>query len=109
MPTKLIDSHCHLDNEQFNADREAVIDRALAAGVERMVVIRPGEVPPDLEAGIRLADRRESIYATVGVHPHDASKATPETYKRLAELLKHPKVVALGEIGLAYNYNHSPG
>jgi TatD DNase family protein len=104
----LVDSHCHLDNEQFNADREAVIDRALAAGVERMVVIGTGEGPPDLEAGIRLADRYPAIYATVGIHPHDASKAAPETYTRLKELLQHPKVVALGEIGLDYHYDHSP-
>jgi TatD DNase family protein len=103
-----IDSHCHLDNARFDPDREAVIDRALAAGVERMLVIGTGEGPPDLEAGIRLADRHEPIYATAGIHPHDASKATPETYKRLAELLKHPKVVALGEIGLDYHYDHSP-
>jgi TatD DNase family protein len=104
----MIDSHCHLDNPQFDPDREAVIERALAAGVERMVVIGTGEGPPDLEAGIRLADRHEPIYATVGIHPHDASKATPETYKRLTELLKHPKVVALGEVGLDYHYDHSP-
>ena len=104
----MIDSHCHLDNPQFDADREAVIERALAAGIERMVVIGTGEGPPDLEAGIRLADHYKSIYATVGVHPHDASKATPETFGLLAELLKHPKVVALGEIGLDYHYDHSP-
>jgi TatD DNase family protein len=104
----VIDSHCHLDNPQFDPDREAVIDRALAAGVERMLVIGTGEGPPDLEAGIRLADNHEAIYATVGIHPHDAAKATPDTYKRLAELLKHPKVVALGEIGLDYHYDHSP-
>ncbi|MBZ5631837.1 MAG: TatD family hydrolase [Acidobacteriia bacterium] len=104
----LVDSHCHLDNPQFDPDREAVIDRALAAGVERMVVIGTGDGPPDLEAGIRLADRYPSIYATVGIHPHDASKATPETYARLKELLKHPKVIALGEIGLDYHYDHSP-
>ena len=104
----LVDSHCHLDNEQFNHDREAVIERALAAGVERMVVIGTGEGPPDLEAGIRLADSHDPIYATVGIHPHDASKATPETYKRLRELLAHPKVIALGEIGLDYHYDHSP-
>ena len=103
-----IDSHCHLDNPQFDPDREAVIDRALAAGVERMMVIGTGEGPPDLEAGIRLADTHETIYATVGVHPHDASKATVETYGRLRELLKHPKVLALGEIGLDYHYDHSP-
>jgi TatD DNase family protein len=104
----VIDSHCHLDNPQFDPDRDAVIGRALAAGVERMLVIGTGEGPPDLEAGIRLADRHEPIYATVGIHPHDASKATPETYKRLGELLKHSKVVALGEIGLDYHYDHSP-
>jgi len=103
-----IDSHCHLDNPQFDPDREAVIDRALAAGVERMVVIGTGEGPPDLEAGIRLADRHEPIYATVGIHPHDASKASPATYTRLRELLQHPKVIALGEIGLDYHYDHSP-
>jgi len=105
---KLVDSHCHLDNPQFDPDRESVIQRALAAGIERMVVIGTGDGPPDLEAGIRLADRYEPIYATVGIHPHDASKATPETYQRLAEFLMHPKVVALGEIGLDYHYDHSP-
>src|SRR6266478_1274636 len=104
----MIDSHCHLDNEQFDADREAVIERALAAGVEHMVAIGTGEGPPDLEAGIRLADRYPAFYATVGVHPHDAAKATPETSKNLAALLAHPKVVALGEIGLDYHYDHSP-
>jgi len=104
----LVDSHCHLDNPQFDPDREAVIDRALAAGVERMVVIGTGDGPPDLEAGIRLADRHEPIYATVGIHPHDASKASPATYTRLRELLQHPKVIALGEIGLDYHYDHSP-
>jgi TatD DNase family protein len=104
----VIDSHCHLDNPQFDPDREAVIDRALAAGIERMMVIGSGDGPPDLEAGIRLADSHEPIYATVGVHPHDAAKATPDTYKQLKELLKHPKVLALGEIGLDYHYDHSP-
>jgi TatD DNase family protein len=104
----LVDSHCHLDSEQFDADREAVIERALAAGVDRMVAIGTGGGPPDLEAGVRLADRYPAFYATVGVHPHDASKAGPETYARLAALLRHPKVVALGEIGLDYHYDHSP-
>jgi TatD DNase family protein len=104
----LADSHCHLDHEQFDADREAVIERALAAGVERMVAIGTGDGPPDLETGIRLADRYPEIYATVGVHPHDAGKASAETFQRLAELLRHPKVVALGEIGLDYHYDFSP-
>src|ERR1700682_4375224 len=104
----LIDSHCHLDSEQFDADREAVIERALAAGVECMVAIGSGDGPPDLEAGVRLADRYSSIYATIGVHPHDAAKADGETYRRLAELGEHAKVVAIGEIGLDYHYDHSP-
>ncbi len=103
-----IDSHCHLDNEQFNPDRDETIQRALDAGVELMVVIGTGDGPPDLEAGIRLADRHAPIYCTVGVHPHDAAKATPETFKNLEELLKHPKAVAIGEIGLDYHYDHSP-
>jgi len=104
----LADSHCHLDHEQFDADREAVIARALDAGVEYMVAIGTGDGPPDLETGIRLADNHAAIYATVGVHPHEASKAQPETFRHLAELLRHPKVVALGEIGLDYHYDFSP-
>lgn len=103
-----IDSHCHLDNEQFDSDRDAVIQRALDAGVERMVVIGTGEGPPDLEAGIRLADKHDPVYCTVGVHPHDAAKATAETVRELERLLSHPKVIALGEIGLDYHYDHSP-
>lgn len=104
----LIDSHCHLDHEQFNPDRDAVIERAIEAGVDRMLAIGTGDGPPDLEPGIRLADRHSAIYATVGVHPHEARKATPETYRQLAELLRHPKVMALGEIGLDYHYDFSP-
>jgi TatD DNase family protein len=105
---KLIDSHCHLDNEQFNSDRDAVVQRAIDAGVEHMVAIGTGEGPPDLEAGIRLADRYPQFYCTVGVHPHDASKASAETYARLADLTAHPKVIAIGEMGLDYHYDHSP-
>jgi TatD DNase family protein len=104
----LVDTHCHLDNEQFDADREAVIERALAAGVERMMAIGTGEGPPDLEAAIRLADRYSFIYATIGVHPHDASKAKDETFHHLRELMRHPKVLAIGEIGLDYHYDFSP-
>jgi TatD DNase family protein len=104
----VIDSHCHLDSEQFDEDRDSAIQRALEAGVETMVAIGTGDGPPDLEAGIRLADRYPSFYATVGVHPHDASKATPETFDHLRQLLTHPKVIAIGEIGLDYHYDFSP-
>lgn len=104
----LIDSHCHLDSKEFDADRNAVIERALAAGVERMLAIGTGEGPPDLEAGMRLADSDSHFLATAGIHPHDAAKATPEIFKRLSETLAHPKVVALGEIGLDYHYDFAP-
>jgi TatD DNase family protein len=104
----LTDSHCHLDHEQFQGDREAVIERARAAGVECMMAIGTGDGPPDLEAGIRLADRYPFIYATVAVHPHEASKATDETFLRLRELAAHPKVLAIGEMGLDYHYDFSP-
>src|SRR5579872_275162 len=105
---RLIDSHCHLDSEQFNDDREAVIERALAAGVETMVAIGSGDGPPDLEVAIRLADRYPFVYATIGVHPHDASKAAPETFAQLERLARHPKVLGVGEIGLDYHYDFSP-
>jgi TatD DNase family protein len=103
-----IDSHCHLDSDQFDEDREQVIERALAAGVSHMVAIGTGNGPPDLEAGIRLAARHEFFYATVGVHPHDAAKATEETFHHLSGLTQHPKVIAIGEIGLDYHYDFSP-
>jgi TatD DNase family protein len=104
----MIDSHCHLDSADFDDDRDAAIERALAAGVEHMMAIGTGNGPPDLEAGIRLAERHAAFYATVGIHPHDASKAGPADLDRMAALLAHPKVLAVGEIGLDYHYDFSP-
>ncbi len=106
--TGLVDTHCHLDDEQFSADRDAVIERALAAGVSRMVAIGTGNGPPDLEVAIRLADRYDSMLATTGVHPHNAAQAGEETLIRLRELARHPKVIAMGEIGLDYHYDFAP-
>jgi len=105
---KLVDSHCHLDDPKFDEDREQAIERARAAGVERMLAIGTGNGPPDLEVALRLADRYDFLYATVGVHPHDAAKATEETFARLRRLAAHPKVLAIGEIGLDYHYDFSP-
>jgi TatD DNase family protein len=105
---KLVDSHCHLDDQQFDADREEAIQRARAAGVEAMMAIGTGNGPPDLEAAVRLADRYPFIHATVGVHPHDAAKATEETFATLRQLADYPKVQAIGEIGLDYHYDFSP-
>jgi TatD DNase family protein len=104
---RLVDSHVHLDDSKFDADREQTIERALAAGVECMMAIGTGD-PSDLEVAVRQADRYPFIYATIGVHPHDASKATPETWTRMRELAAHPKVLAVGEIGLDYHYDFSP-
>jgi TatD DNase family protein len=105
---RLVDSHTHLDDSQFESDREQVIERALAAGVDCMLAVGTGSGPPDLEAGVRLAEKYPFLYATVGVHPHDASKASPDTFAQLRALAAHPKVVAIGEIGLDYHYDLSP-
>jgi TatD DNase family protein len=104
----IIDSHCHLDDSSFDEDREQVLVRAGQAGVGLLLAIGTGDGPPDLEAATRLAAQHEFVYATVGVHPHDARKATPETFNRLAALCEHPKVLALGEMGLDYHYDNSP-
>ena len=105
---RLVDSHVHLDDSKFDAAREQTIERALAAGVECMMAIGTGGGPPDLEVAVRQAERHPFIYATIGVHPHDASKATPETFARMRQLAAHPKVLAVGEIGLDYHYDFSP-
>ncbi|MGI8992491.1 MAG: TatD family hydrolase [Bryobacteraceae bacterium] len=104
----LVDSHCHLDDQKFQPDLEAVLGRAADIGVERMLAIGTGNGPPDLEAAIRLADRYPQIFATAGIHPHDASKTVEATFDNLRKLLDHPKVLALGEIGLDYHYDFSP-
>ena len=105
---KLVDSHCHLDGKPFDADREAVIRRAREAGVEIMVAIGSGDGPPDLKAGVRLAEQFEFIFATVGVHPHDAAKTLDSAYDEMLSLSENPKVIAIGEIGLDYHYNFAP-
>jgi TatD DNase family protein len=101
---RLVDSHCHLDDAQFAEDRAAVIERAHAAGVDYMLAIGTGNGPPDLEAAVRLAHEWPSIYATAGVHPNDAPKIDGQTFKNLEQLLAHPKVKAIGEIGLDYHW-----
>lgn len=104
----LIDSHCHLDDPRFDGDRDEVLERAREAGLEAVMSIGTGNGPPDLEAGLRLAERYDFVWATVGVHPHDAAKANGGTLPRLEELSQHPKVLAIGEIGLDYYYDNSP-
>ncbi len=105
---EIVDSHCHLDGEKFAGDLDAVLERAARAGVTRILCIGTGDGPPQLDCAIRLAERYEQISATVGVHPHEAAKVTPQTIDHLRELGRHPKVVAFGEIGLDYHYDFSP-
>jgi TatD DNase family protein len=103
----LVDSHCHLDHEQFADGLDGVLARAAEAGVARMLAIGTGDGPPELDRAVALAARYPQVFATVGVHPHDASKATAKTFDDLRALMQEAKVVALGEIGLDFHYNFS--
>lgn len=104
---ELVDSHCHLDDSQFDGDREAVIERARAAGVKYMLSIGTGNGPPDLAAGLRVTERYPFVFATAGVHPNDAEKIAPDTFSNLERLLKHQNIRAVGEIGLDYHWGVS--
>ncbi|NNE67366.1 MAG: TatD family hydrolase [Pyrinomonadaceae bacterium] len=105
----LVDSHCHIDGERFDDDREEVIQRALEAGVLAMVNVGTGS-PRDssFEDTVALTKEYECIYGTVGIHPHDASEYDDSTEERLKELSSNEKILAWGEIGLDYHYDHSP-
>jgi TatD DNase family protein len=104
----LVDSHAHLEGKQFNSDREQVIARAKEAGVQTIVAVGNGDGPGTLDCGIKLAAQYDFIYATVGIHPHEAKLATDADFDELEKLATRPKVIAWGEIGLDYFYDHSP-
>ena len=105
-----IDSHCHLENKRFDSDRAEVFARAKAAGVETLLAIGNGDGPGTgtLDCAIQLAQQYDWVYATVGIHPHEAALATQADFHELERLAKDPKVIAWGEIGLDYYYDHSP-
>ena len=105
---ELIDSHAHIDAEQFTEDREAMLQRARAAGVTTLLAIGTGTGPEQLDSGLPYAEAHDWIYTTVGIHPHEAAKVTLQHLETLTKLAKHPKVIAWGEIGLDYYYDHSP-
>ena len=103
-----IDSHCHLDSPRFDEDRGEVLARARQAGVETVLLIGSGTGPGSLDCAIRIAEPHNWVYATIGIHPHEAHLAKETDFEEMAELAKHPKVLAWGEIGLDYFYDHSP-
>jgi len=104
----LIDSHAHIDFPQFADDREAMLDRARAAGVSTILAIGTGPGPEKLDAALPYAEAHDWIYTSVGIHPHEAKEVKNEHLDTLARLARHPKVIAWGEIGLDYFYDHSP-
>lgn len=100
----LVDTHCHLTDSQFDGDRDAVLERAKAAGVEQIIIISDSAAT---DRTLELA-RGFGLSATAGVHPHEASTWSPETAARIEHALDDPSVVAVGETGLDYHYEHSP-
>lgn len=106
----LIDSHCHIDGEQFDADRDEVVQRAKDAGVAAMLNVGTGDPnSDDFRRAVTVAEKYEGVYASVGVHPHDAKLYDNKAEEHLIGLVKSSKkVIAWGEIGLDYYYDHSP-
>ena len=104
------DSHCHLENKRFDEDRADVFARAHDAGVTVMLAIGNGDGPGTgtLDCAIKLAQQHEGVYATVGIHPHEAELAKEADFDELERLSKEARVIAWGEIGLDYFYDHSP-
>ena len=104
----LIDSHAHIQGKEYAGEVAAVIARAREAGVEKIIAVGgAGDMSSNTEA-IALANTFPDIYATVGMHPHDAKDVGADELKELKELAGDPKVVAVGETGLDYYYDHSP-
>ena len=104
----LIDSHAHVDVSDYDADREDMLGRAQAAGVGTILAIGNGPEIEKLGAAVRYAESHDWIYASAGIHPHEAKLATDAHYAELECLARHPRILAWGEIGLDYHYDHSP-
>jgi TatD DNase family protein len=104
----LFDSHAHLDFADFDGDLDGVLQRARAAGVAGVIAVGSGRGLESRTAAVALAGRHPDVWATVGIHPHDASLADDAAVAALRELAAQPRVVALGELGLDFHYDHSP-
>ncbi len=105
-PVPLFDSHCHLEDAAFDADRGTVIARARAAGVRGMMTV--GTDVESSRRAVAIAAAEPGVFAAVGIHPHDARLASEAALKELRDLAFHPRVRAWGEIGLDFHYLHSP-
>jgi TatD DNase family protein len=104
----LIDSHAHIQGKEYAEQADAVIERARAAGVGKIIAVGgAGDMSSNTEA-VAMAAQFKNVYATVGMHPHDAKDVGSEDLAKLKDLTVHPKVVAVGETGLDYYYSHSP-
>ena len=102
----LVDSHCHLDFPDFADELDAVVERARSAGVARMVTI--GTRVKKFDQVLGIAERFETVYCSVGTHPHNAAEETEVSAEHLVRMARHPKVVAIGEAGLDFHYDNSP-
>jgi TatD DNase family protein len=105
---RFFDSHAHLDGAAFDDDREAVLDRAFEAGITDLVLIGASDGYESNPKALEIARSREHLYATVGIHPHDADVVDERVLQKIEALAADPKVVAIGEMGLDYYYDNSP-
>ena len=103
-----LDSHCHLDDADFDSDRDAVIARARAAGVCYLMTIGGAAGSDTMETALRIAEAHDGFFAAAGIHPHEAIKAEEKHYEQIREFAGHKSFLAIGEIGLDYHYDHSP-
>jgi TatD DNase family protein len=105
---RLVDSHGHVDGQDFDFDRAQVLARARAVGVDRFVTVGTGDDLDKIRRAVALAEAEPDVWATVGVHPHDAARIEEAWWPPLEALARHARVVAVGETGLDYHYHHSP-
>ena len=104
----IVDSHCHLDFEDFRDDLPAVLERARAAGIVALVCVGSGGDLATAERAVALAEKEPDVFAAIAIHPHDASKVQPDFWPALETLAQRKRVVGIGETGLDYYYDHSP-
>lgn len=105
-PAELIDTHCHLDMEAYQADLDQVIQSAVQCGIKRIITI--GVDDHTSHRAVEIAQQYANIFAVIGFHPHDARKATADALNNLTQLAQHDSIVGYGEIGLDYAKNYAP-